>query len=268
MMRKLILSCLISLLAFTAKADKGHMAIFQATTDSIPLAKEILAEWEQNGPRDGDFYSAKYNLHIRQAIKYELTKSRYMPLYATERHMVFKDSLHNISHYMYAAIQVADSTQLDSALTWLKEGIERFPGRLDLRLAHSTFYRMMDNSQLMYEQMEKTVDYAMAHPDSIWTWTCDEPVKQDEYPVEENIQEYFTNCNSSSSHKAMEEKFLDLGLRLSPTNAMFWNDKAALRLEAGDIKGALEILEAALKQNPDSKFLSKNIEQLKELLKE
>lgn len=268
-MKRLLLSALITLFTFSAMADELYNALFNvALKESVSSAKETLAEWEQKGPKDGDYYSAYFHLHMQQALAYGLKTSKYMPLYAADKHVQFKDSLGGISHYMYSEITIADSTQLDSAITWVKKGIEKFPNRLDLRLALPNTFRFLDDAGRAYIYMEEIVNWAIANPDSAWMWTSDEPVKKDDAPVEEYLQDFFSNCNSSTWHKDLAIKFVDLGLRLAPNDPMFWNDKAGLRIEAGDYQGALEIMEEAHKKNPDNKYISTNIERLKELMKE
>lgn len=257
------------LFAFSAMADELYNTLFTvALKDSIPSAKEVLAEWEQKGPKDGDFYSANYNLHLKQALDYRLKTSKYMPLYAADKHVQFKDSLGNISHFMYAEIMIADSIQLDSAITWVKKGIAKFPNRLDLRMALTNTFRLLDDAGRAYIYTEEMVNWVIANRDSIWTRKSDKPVRKEDSPVEEYIQDFFNNCNNSTWHKDLAIKFADLGLRLAPDNAMFWNDKAGLYIEVGNYQGALNIMEEARKQNPENQSISTNIERLKELMKE
>ena len=82
------------------------------------------------------------------------------------------------------------------------------------------------------------------------------------------MQDYFANCYYSTAHKEYAEKFADLGLRFSPKNAMFWNDKAVLKLDKDDIQGALELMEKALSFNPDDELIKDNINHLKKMLEE
>ena len=82
------------------------------------------------------------------------------------------------------------------------------------------------------------------------------------------MQDYFANCYYSTAHKDYAEKFADLGLRFSPKSAVFWNDKAVLKLDKDDIKGALELMEKALTFNPDDELIKGNIDHLKKMLEE
>ena len=82
------------------------------------------------------------------------------------------------------------------------------------------------------------------------------------------MQDYFSNCYYSTAHKDYAEKFADLGLRFSPNSAVFWNDKAVLKLDKDDLQGALELMEKALTFNPDDDLIKENIKHMKNMIKE
>lgn len=268
-MKRLLISSLLMLFAFSAMADEDYNTRFTtALQDSFPLAKEILAEWDQKGPKDGDYYAAHFNIHQNQALDRIINVTKYVPLYLQEgQYMVMQDSLGNEAGYMYNGITVGDKEQLDSAITWIKKGIEKFPQRLDLRLGYSTLYRMLDDAENMYLKMEQTVNWILQNPDVTYTWTSDAVVDKKE-AIDNAMQDYFGNCYYSSEYKSYAEKFADLGVRFSPNNAIFWNDKAVVRLEANDLQGALELMEKALTMNPDDELIKNNIKYIKETIEE
>ncbi len=255
------------LFAFNAMANEDYSARFKkALKDSIPLAKEILADWEKQGPKDGDFYSSYSKYYLKKALKIAVTQTKYLSLYAADSHMVIKDSLGIADTYLYAGVTVADSAALDSSFIYIRQGIEKFPRRLDLRFDLVNIYEMLDNCDKVFETMEATANYALANTGLIWSWNSDKVLFPDEGTLEDKIQEYVTNCFNTSTFKGMAEKFADLGLRLAPDNALFMNDKAVIKAEAGDIKEAIRIMEEILKKNPDNTAISANIEKLKELM--
>ena len=82
-MKRLLFSCLVALFALNAIADDDYNERFTtALKDSFPLAKEILAEWDLKGPKNGDYYAAHFNIHHNQALKYMIGIDNYVPLYA------------------------------------------------------------------------------------------------------------------------------------------------------------------------------------------
>ena len=267
-MKQLLLFVFTILTSFSVKADNDYNSRFNtALKDSFPLAKEILAEWDLKGPKDGDYYAAHFNIHQNQAFNYIMNVSKYIPLYLGENYMVMKDSLGNDAGYMYTGITLKDEIQLDSAITWIKKGIEKFPQRLDLRMGFSTLYRMLDDAGKMYSVMEQTVNWLIENPNAQLTWTSDSTIERN-LVIEDSMQDYFANCYYSTAHKDYAEKFADLGLRFSPKSAVFWNDKAVLKLDKDDIKGALELMEKALTFNPDDELIKGNIDHLKKMLEE
>ena len=267
-MKQLLLLVFTILTSFSVKADNDYNSRFNtALKDSFPLAKEILAEWDLKGPKDGDYYAAHFNIHQNQAFNYIMNVSKYIPLYLGENYMVMKDSLGNDAGYMYTGITLKDEIQLDSAITWIKKGIEKFPQRLDLRMGFSTLYRMLDDAGKMYSVMEQTVNWLIENPNIQLTWTSDSTIERN-LVIEDSMQDYFANCYYSTAHKDYAEKFADLGLRFSPKSAVFWNDKAVLKLDKDDIKGALELMEKALTFNPDDELIKGNIDHLKKMLEE
>jgi tetratricopeptide (TPR) repeat protein len=175
--------------------------------------------------------------------------------------------LGNEAGFIRPNISVEKPEQLDSAITWIKKGIEKFPQRLDLRMGYSTLYRMLDDAEKMYSIMEQTIDWMLKNPNTQLTWTSDNTIERNPI-IEDSMQDYFTNCYYSTAHKEYAEKFADLGLRFSPKNAMFWNDKAVLKLDKDDIQGALELMEKALSFNPDDELIKDNINHLKKMLEE
>ena len=268
-MKQLFLLVLTILTSFSVKADNDYNSRFNtALKDSFPMAKEILAEWDLKGPKDGDYYAAHFNIHQNQALQHIIAIDKYMPLYANpDECMTVKDSLGNEAGFIRPNISVEKPEQLDSAITWIKKGIEKFPQRLDLRMGYSTLYRMLDDAEKMYSIMEQTIDWMLKNPNTQLTWTSDNTIERNPV-IEDSMQDYFTNCYYSTAHKEYAEKFADLGLRFSPKNAMFWNDKAVLKLDKDDIQGALELMEKALSFNPDDELIKDNINHLKKMLEE
>lgn len=266
-MKRLLLSYLLMLFAFNAMANEDYSVRFnKALKDSIPLAKEILADWEKNGTKDGDFYSSYSKYYQKKALKIAITTSTYLSLYAADSHMVIKDSLGIADTYLYRGVTVADSAALDSTFIYIRQGIEKFPRRLDLRFDLAIIYEMLDNCDKVLETMEETANYAISNKGLIWSWNYDKELFPDEGLLEDKIQEYVTNCFNTSAFRGMADKFADLGLRLAPDNAVYMNDKAVIKAEAGDLKGAIMIMEDILKKNPDNTAIKANIEKLKELI--
>ena len=268
-MKRLFFSCLVALFALNAIADEDYNARFNtALKDSFPLAKEILAEWDLKGPKDGDYYAAHFNIHNNQALKFIVAIDKYVPLYANiDELMPMRDSLGNEVGYIRQNIDLENPEELDSAITWIKKGIEKCPQRLDLRIGYSTLYRMLDDAEKMYSIMEQTVNWVLANPNTQLTWTSDQAIDK-ESVISDSMQDYFSNCYYSTAHKDHAEKFADLGLRFSPNSAVFWNDKAVLKLDKDDLQGALELMEKALTFNPDDDLIKENIKHIKNMIKE
>ena len=267
-MKQILLLVLTILTSFSVKADNDYNTRFNtALKDSFPLAKEILAEWDLKGPKDGDYYAAHFNFHNNQALNYMMNLSKYIPLYIGENYMVMKDSLGNDAGYMYNGVTLKDEAQLDSAISWINKGIEKFPQRLDLRMGYSSLYRMLDDAEKMYSIMEQTINWVLENPNTQLTWTSDSTIEK-EAMILDSMQDYFANCYYSTAHKEYAEKFADLGLRFSPKSAVFWNDKAVLRLDKDDVQGALELMEKALSYNPDDDLIKENIGHLKKMIEE
>ena len=268
-MKRLLFSCLVALFALNAIADDDYNERFTtALKDSFPLAKEILAEWDLKGPKNGDYYAAHFNIHHNQALKYMIGIDNYVPLYANiDELMPMTDSLGNKVGYIRQNISLEKPEELDSAITWIKKGIEKCPQRLDLRIGYSTLYRMLDDAEKMYSIMEQTVNWVLANPNTQYTWTSDQAIEK-EPVISDSMQDYFSNCYYSTAHKDYAEKFADLGLRFSPNSAVFWNDKAVLKLDKDDLQGALELMQKALTFNPDDDLIKENIKHMKNMIKE
>lgn len=268
-MKRLLISCFALMSASFAMADENYNTRFsQALSDSLPLAEEVLVEWENKGPKDGDYYAAHSNFHLRQALMNMVAMDNYVPLYSKGQTLELKDSLGNVAGYMREAISVKDQAQLDSTMMWLSKGIEKFPQRLDIRMGFAALYRMLDDAEKLYSSMEQTINWMLANPDVQITWTSDGKIDSKEALIEDSMQDYFANCYYSTSFKDYAEKFADLGLRICPKSAIFWNDKAVLLLEKDDVKGALELMEKALSCNPNDELIKANVEHLKSQLKE
>lgn len=239
----------------------------EVVNDSIPLAKEILLEWEQNGPIDGDYYAAQFNYYLNQGVHIGICMAKELPLYVMEQGMTLTDSLGNPAGYMYGGVMAMDTLLLDSAITWLQRGIALFPERLDLRIGLSTTYKMMDDGDKMFATMCETVEWVMKHPKVQCTWTSDDKLGVDDTPIESTIQDYFSDCYYSGFWKHLAEPFVDLGLRYAPKSAIFMNDKAVLLMEKNDVKGALKLMKKALKFNPDDELIKGNVEYIEHQLK-
>ncbi len=251
-----------------ACADESYNQRFnEALVDSVPLAKEILSDWEQNGPRDGDYYAAQFNYYMNQGFTFGLCMSAYLPLYVAEMGMYLTDSVGNPAGYMFTGVTSMDSLLLDTAITWLQKGIELFPERLDLRIGLSSTYRMMEDGDNMYKITKQTVEYIMAHKNIAFTWTSDERLGENDKPIESTIHDYFSDCYYSEVWRDFADKFVNLGLLFAPDSEILLNDKAVLLLDAHDAKGALRILKKAHKINPKDEYIKENMNYIKRLLK-
>lgn len=157
-MKKLIV-CLLVMCSLQAFADKKYNALFSSAVkaDSLDRAAEILKDWELNGPKDGDYYAAHYNLRFNKAIAVGIGQSDVRPLYAQDA-MVMTDTAGNVAGYMFQKIAVTDYVMLDSAFAWLNKGIALFPQRLDLWIGLTSTFWQLDDAESLVETLNRLPD--------------------------------------------------------------------------------------------------------------
>ncbi|MBQ0082430.1 MAG: hypothetical protein KBT41_04025 [bacterium] len=263
----LIMALLVCCSIYVSANEEYNTRFNNAVDDSLALAKKVLADWEQNGPHDGDFYAAYFNLYLNQGIEFGMCLFPSLPLYYRGDPMTMTDSLGNVVSYLYSGVMKVDTLIVDTAIRWLNEGIKLFPERLDLRFGLSTTYAMLDNGDSMYSVMRQTVEWVMANPAVQLTWTSDKELEDKDKTIESTIQDYISNCYNTVDWTHLAESFVELGLRYLPKSYILTNDKAVILMDKGDMKGALKTLKKAQRLNPEDELIKENIEFVKQEMK-
>ena len=264
---KNVLILLLMFCSFQVYADKKYNKRFNKAiqSDTLEMAEQVLKDWELNGPHDGDYYAAHFNLHYNRGIKLIVMLSENLPVYA-EQSMSIRDSSGNDAGYMYSGYVIKDSLQRDSAAMWLNQGVALFPQRLDLWAGLVRFYLQLDSVDSVMAVLDRLKVWKLQHVEQKWIWTSDSRIRKQSESIGEILQYYFLKFWNFDNYLLQAVHVADIGIALCPKNAVFYNDKAGVEYTKQNYEEALSIFEQALKLSPRDKLIKQNIEYIKSII--
>ena len=216
--------------------------------------------------KNGDYYAAEFNEHLNKGLHSGITMSVESPLYAIgEQAFTLQDTITGgPAGYMYNGYTIVDSTQVDTAVIILKEGIARCPNRLDLYLGLATCYLYCLDSENMIEVVGQALKQERKNKGK-WQWSEDEQLSDSTDLVFSRVQEDYSRF-IEADQLDNAERLVNIAVKYFPKRAGYWNDLAGIYYYREDYKTALDYFRKALKLNPNDELIKANIEYVEQLL--
>ena len=150
--------------------------------------------------------------------------------------------------------------EMNKAEVVLKEGIAKFPDRLDMRFGLVRFYIEKAQFGDAVAAMQNVIDRNKENGGS-WLWSLNEDLPGEESAKEfldEVFQHYFSDfVNDGSEEDSMN--LVETLLRYDPENAIFISDKASLMFMQWRFDEAMALYEKALALQPDDMLITGNL---------
>ncbi|MBO7477883.1 MAG: tetratricopeptide repeat protein [Salinivirgaceae bacterium] len=216
---------------------------------------------------NGDYYADQFNLYLNKAIATGIQTSVNLPLYAYGTKLfVVRDTLGELAGYMYEGYNIVDTTRMDTALYWIKEGISNCPDRLDLYFGLATCCLWSDDSDEMLTVLEKVMLQEKKN-NRKWLWTKDEQIPDTIDYVFERIQEdYERFLNAEMMEHA--ENLVSMAIKYFPEREEYMNDMAVIYYIRQDFNEALKYFKKALEINPNDELIKANINKVEQVINE
>ena len=219
-----------------------------------------------NPLKSGDDYAAMFNEHLNKGIHSGITTSVELPLYAYgEQMLTLQDTANGgIAGYLYNGYMIIDSMQIDSAFCILREGIAKYPDRLDLYLGLATGYLYCLDSKNMIEVVGLALQRERKNKGK-WLWSNNERLAKTEDILFSRVQEDYSRFVEADQLDDAE-RLANIAVEYFPKRAEYWNDLAGIYFYRKDYKTALEYFHKALKLSPNDDLIKANISYVEELL--
>ena len=154
--------------------------------------------------------------------------------------------------------------QIDSAFCILREGISKYPDRLDLYLGLATGYLYCLDSKNMIEVVGLALQRERKNKGK-WLWSNNERLAKTEDILFSRVQEDYSRFVEADQLDDAE-RLANIAVEYFPKRAEYWNDLAGIYFYRKDYKTALEYFHKALKLSPNDDLINANISYVEELL--
>lgn len=233
---------------------------------SILLLLTVAYLSAANPLKSGDDYAAMFNEHLNKGLHSGITTSVELPLYAYgEQMFTLQDTANGgIAGYLYNGYMIIDSMQIDSAFCILREGISKYPDRLDLYLGLATGYLYCLDSKNMIEVVGLALQRERKNKGK-WLWSNNERLAKTEDILFSRVQEDYSRFVEADQLDDAE-RLANIAVEYFPKRAEYWNDLAGIYFYRKDYKTALEYFHKALKLSPNDDLIKANISYVEELL--
>lgn len=216
--------------------------------------------------KSGDDYAAMFNEHLNKGLHSGITMSVELPLYAYgEQVFTLQDTVSGgTAGFVYNGYAIVDSAQVDSAVNILREGIAKFPNRLDLYLGLASSHLYCLDSKNMIEVVGLALQRERKNKGK-WLWSNDEVLDKTHNILFSRVQEDYSRFVDADQLDDAEH-LVNIAIEYFPKRAEYWNDLAGIYFYRKDYKKALEYFHKALKLNPNDDLIKANIAHVEELL--
>ena len=220
-----------------------------------------------NPVMSGDDYANMFNEHLNNGLHSGITMSVELPLYAYgEQVFTLQDTVSGgEAGYMYNGYTIVDSAQVDSAVNILREGIAKYPDRLDLYLGLASCYLYCLDSKNMIEVVGLALQRESKKNKGKWLWSNNERLAKTEDILFSRVQEDYSRFVEANQLDDAE-RLANIAVEYFPKRAEYWNDLAGIYFYRKDYKTALEYFHKALKLSPNDELIKENIVYAEELL--
>lgn len=221
--------------------------------------KEILDRWHASPQADAEYYAAAFNYYVSRAER-QMLEMGDTPR-NEESLMILSDSLSSDEPvgYIYETT-FYDPALMQRAYAAVREGIARYPERLDLRFGMIYMYGQTQDWETFTAEIVQTVNYG-ARIQNAWTWSLNEKLVDPKEFMLSSIQDYqmqlfdYAGENGPGNMKRIAEAIL----KHYPDEVVSLSNLGIALLNEFDNKGALKQFEKAHMIDPNDVIVIANL---------
>ncbi len=259
---KLLLTLLLCV-SFGQAIGQDYKELFKSSLHSKDVERqlEILEKWEKKGKgkKDAEYYIAYFNHYVNRGRNEIVTivenakRSDKIAIMSQD-----KDITEPIA-YITGEIKY-EPELISQAISWINQGIEKFPNRLDMRNGKTYLFSMIGDYENQTKSIIETVEYSVENNNK-WLWEDDKPVKDAEKSMFSAIQDYQTriyDLEDKGLYKYMQT-IAETILRHYPEHVESLSNISIVYMELRNYDKALEYMLMAEEIDPRDVIVLSNI---------
>ena len=258
---KKVLSILLALTALCSLNAQSYSDDFDNAfaANDIDAQRAALQRWQQSSPHDVDLCIARYNFYVNQAI---VSLGHVEGEGESDTAWVTVDFGNTVADFSFLNQELADS-----ALLVIRDGIQRFPNRLDLRFGEIYFLGQIGRWDDFVDRIIATLD----HSEQIeHFWSFPNITEGFASLISESMQDYqvdMYNAITDFDHPTSADTAMFLRMRrvakrtvqLFPAEITAINMLAVTHTFTGDYEQAIKYLQRAEKIDPADPIVIQNL---------
>lgn len=224
------------------------------------VIKDVISRWEKDFPNSCELLIARFNYYILKGMD-EMLVTTVTPPRGNQQCLALKDSLGNECGYLYSKVFFKEDYYA-KAEKCVKQGIEIFPNRIDLREGLIYMYIMNEDYTKAVDELSSMVRYSPEINDE-WCGLYDEPCDKKVYFGD--LQNYFAEILDADDEDLSNSKaYTSVLVEVYNDNAIFHADAAYLLLAENKIDEAIDEYKLASKYDPTDYLIYQNLGYLSE----
>lgn len=221
--------------------------------DTIGL-KKLMAEWEQEGEKNGDYYVAQLGFHAFMARTTGEQLLEQMEGFLPDS---LDDEGRAYAQQLFGGMNVYEDSVMQKGFAFVDEGIKKFPDRLDLRLGKADLLIQTYESEKAVDVIQGIIDRSAENKNE-WYWEGDEKKEDGEDVMLEQLQDLFSSLYANDDIEQCE-RLTEIVLGRYPNHRIFRTDLAVVRALQEDYEGAKTLFEELHIEQPDDDIITANL---------
>lgn len=225
-----------------------------ADKDSVGQ-RHLLREWEKKNNKDPELYTCYFNYYVQKSMS-EVIRLDSDP--GTGKNLQIIDSAKQVVGYIHGETSY-NPQYLNPGFEIIDKGIAKFPNRLDMRFGKIHMLGQVNNYDSFTDEIVRTIAYSAKNRNK-WQWTLNEPVKEPEGFLLDNIQTYINNLFDLGDGQAKNiRRIAETTLKNYPDHVVSLSNLGISYIFENNYTKALDPLLMAEKKSPDDYIILGNI---------
>ncbi|HEY4150549.1 MAG TPA: hypothetical protein VGM41_16530 [Chitinophagaceae bacterium] len=256
-MKKVLLALALLPLANLVSGQSYHekfKTLFKG--NDTAKTRNLLIEWEKSNPNDPELYTSAVNFYFsnsKQAVT-SIDKEQ-----TGKQSLQLTDSAGKVAGYLNSTLDYRPD-QVTLALIYINKGIEKFPGRLDMRFGKCYVLEQIADYSSFTVELIKTVEYSATIKNN-WLWENNKKPDDAEHFMLETIQTYLKELYDTENDSLLDniKRIGEVTIKYYPTSVEILSTTAVANMLTKNYDIALVYLKQAEKINPKDYIVLNNI---------
>ncbi len=262
MMKKaaVLILAMFSLLAHEARGASNFDSFNDAIhKNDLQQAKAILDHWGANRENDPQYYICLFNYHFNKSRDEGIGIQKNPP--REEKTIELTDPKTNKTVGYIAPVVHYDADEAQKGVTYLKQGITRFPDHYEMRFGLLYAYKELSRFDDYLAELESGLRYYRNHHPKKVYWNNNEVIGNPAEFIIETAQGNLSALMEDEGfrNERFEHRYCDLLIRYFPSHKYGYSDKGVVYYRHGDFKHALQYFQQAYKLDPEDELVAFNL---------